>query len=70
MDVIKIIEEAIETHKGWIMFFKDNPGTEGNKEYQYAGNIKHHEEWIEKYNKVIVEIERLKEQEVSLSVLL
>lgn len=52
---IKLIRKVIlgskKTHLLWLDFFKKHPDLEA--QYRYAGDINHHNKYVERYNKVL-----------------
>ncbi len=60
---IRIIKESRRTHIEWADFFRKNPKCQYELQYAEIGNLKHHEECIERYNEAIKEIEKLLENQ-------
>lgn len=62
MNTIEIIKKAQKTHVEWKKFLEKFPDVKSMEEYQYIGTIEHHQKWIENYDGVINEIERLQDE--------
>lgn len=58
-EAIEIIREARATHEEWIRYQNGHPGWRSNVGPESVGLQDHHQEWMEKYDKVLAVLERI-----------